>query len=482
MKLATVLATVLLSVSTAVGTIPLMVDGEVVPNDVLVLVRSGVRYADAEGLAELFGGRVVYNPQKRKLVMSLPSGDAVLTLGSPYVVMGSSTANVFHPVVFAQDRYVVPLESISRVLDGLSGREVSYDSHTGGLLVGKSGRARVRDDVFDCRVVEKENGTIIELLVSRRVPFDLLYGGGRWIDISLVGATVDTAAVRSGAIAGPVSDVRFRQQSGAFSISFKLDRDLQRHSAEFVPGDPARIRISLPIEVEIHRTELQVVVVDPGHGGKDPGAVGPEGVREKDVVLDIARKVARILRDELGLTVVMTRDDDTFIPLARRTEIANQAGADLFVSIHANANRRRSAKGTQTFFLAEARNDEERAVAALENSALRYELPEDVNPDNALDFILLDIAQSGAHHLSSKLAETVQVELAASLEINDRGLGQAGFYVLRGAFMPAILVETAFISNPAEEELLDTDSFRMKAARSIVEGIKRFKNLYDATQ
>jgi len=205
------------------------------------------------------------------------------------------------------------------------------------------------------------------------------------------------------------------------------------------------------------------IVVDAGHGGRDPGSIGPDGTREKDVTLKVARALAERLGREDGVEVVLTRDDDTFIALGERTRIANREEADLFVSIHANSAGSRSAEGFETYFLSAAKSEDARRVAKMENSAIRYESPE-IDPEslNELNFILWDLAQNEYLRESSALAETIQVELDRRLPLESRGVKQAGFFVLNGAYMPAVLFEMAFISNPREEALLNDSAFHTR--------------------
>lgn len=205
------------------------------------------------------------------------------------------------------------------------------------------------------------------------------------------------------------------------------------------------------------------IVIDAGHGGRDPGSIGPHGTREKDVTLKVARALAERLGREAGVEVVLTRDDDTFLALGERTRIANREEADLFVSIHANSAGRRSAEGFETYFLSAAKSEDARRVAKMENSAILYENPE-IDPESLdeLNFILWDLAQNEYLRESSALAETIQVELDRHLPLESRGVKQAGFFVLNGAFMPAVLFEMAFISNPREEALLNDSAFRTR--------------------
>jgi N-acetylmuramoyl-L-alanine amidase len=252
--------------------------------------------------------------------------------------------------------------------------------------------------------------------------------------------------------------------------------------------DPYRITISVNTASEgglagiptWRKNNIELVIIDPGHGGKDPGAVGRKyKTEEKDIVLDISRRVAKILRKN-GFEVKLTRDKDVFIPLGERTNFANRLGADLFVSIHANASVKTHPRGNETFFLARAKTDEARAVAALENSAIRFEQENSdiMEAVGDLDFILMDIVQNEYLKESSELAEMIQKEFDRKMDIPNRGVDQAGFYVLNRAYMPAVLVETAFISNEAEEKLLRRKSFRQDIAESIARGIMSFKQKY----
>ncbi len=218
-----------------------------------------------------------------------------------------------------------------------------------------------------------------------------------------------------------------------------------------------------------------VIVIDPGHGGEDTGAVGPRGALEKDITLGVAKKLSVSLRDKTGCAVVLTRDDDTFIPLEQRTAMANRVSADIFISIHVNAALSRTVDGIETYFLSfDATDDDARRVAAFENSfsALGKTHPE-VNDD--LKEILLDMASTESHHESSALAESVQTSLLKSARREDRGVKQAPFAVLVGATMPAILVEVGFISNPREEVRLSSPAGQARLADSITEGVINFK-------
>lgn len=218
----------------------------------------------------------------------------------------------------------------------------------------------------------------------------------------------------------------------------------------------------------------RVVIIDPGHGGRDPGKVGPRGVNEKDVVLAIGIRLGAILR-ERGFEVHLTRDRDTLIALDDRPRLANDwKGARqraLFVSIHANAWQP-SARGFETYFLSDARTEDARRVAEMENAAVAYEERVETGPE--ADLILNSLRNDFYVRASNDLAEVVQRRLAEFHSGPNRGVKQAAFRVLIGAFMPAVLVETAFISNPDEARLLSSSAFQQKLAYGMAAAIEEF--------
>jgi N-acetylmuramoyl-L-alanine amidase len=223
------------------------------------------------------------------------------------------------------------------------------------------------------------------------------------------------------------------------------------------------------------------VIIDPGHGGKDFGAPGfLPGVHEKDVVLEIAKRVAHKLREELSLEAVLTRTDDRYLTLEERTAFANTRNGDLFVSIHTNASRDPRAYGTETYFLNLATDDESIRVAAMENATSTKNISD-------LHSILNDLLKNAKINESSRLAAFVQGTLVKNLKlkgydrIKDKGVKQAPFYVLLGASMPSILVETAFISNRDECKRLTTPAYQEHLAESIAKGIRTYMQQLNPT-
>jgi len=222
-------------------------------------------------------------------------------------------------------------------------------------------------------------------------------------------------------------------------------------------------------------TRLRIVAIDPGHGGAEAGAEGRDGLLEKDLVLSIARRLRELLSERLGLSVILTRDGDRDLALDERTALANNNKADLFISIHADASPSRDATGSSVYFLSYSSPDAEGQVTSARSRGSA------VSGNSGLDFILWDMAQASHLSQSSRLAEIFQEELltATGTEKENRGIKQNTFVVLKGATMPAVLVEVGFISNPKEEELLETREHQERLAEALYRGVLRFKDVYE---
>jgi len=243
---------------------------------------------------------------------------------------------------------------------------------------------------------------------------------------------------------------------------------------EVSPIEPEMTEHVPPLE-EAKRARIKTIVIDPGHGGKDPGAIGPGGTKEKDVVLKIAHKLAKELHKNLKTRVILTRYHDIFLPLADRTAIANREKADLFISVHCNASLKSHTEGFEIYFLSEEASDEEaQAVANMENAVMALE--EKKEKGNELSSILWSLAMNEFMNESSELCSLICFEVDNSLRVvGNRGVKQAGFSVLKGAKMPAVLVEAAFISNESGERKLRSSKFQSELAESICAGVTKYK-------
>jgi N-acetylmuramoyl-L-alanine amidase len=223
---------------------------------------------------------------------------------------------------------------------------------------------------------------------------------------------------------------------------------------------------------------IKSIVIDPGHGGLETGAKGKFGALEKDITLPIALKLKAVIEKNLAYHVTLTRDKDINVALDDRAAIANNQKASLFISIHANSSLRRNAQGSETFFLSLNATDEEaRRLAYLENNSADLEKPIEEKDKDQVMMILWDLAQSAYLKQSQRLAEIVQDELNSLLGTANRGIKQARFKVLEGVACPAVLVEVAFISNPAEERELEKEEFQNGVVQAIYRGLVTYIKL-----
>jgi N-acetylmuramoyl-L-alanine amidase len=244
-----------------------------------------------------------------------------------------------------------------------------------------------------------------------------------------------------------------------------------RKGAAATPGVPGALPgPSKPQELPGIRT----IVLDPGHGGKEVGAIGAGGLMEKDLTLAICRRLADALAAKTGARVVLTRDDDTLVSLEQRTAIANQYKADLFLSVHLNAAVVKEARGSETYFLSlEASDELARRAAEVENASQASAASSDLN------LILWDLAQQAYLDESSKFAQAIQEEMNAATGVSNRGVKQAPFKVLVGATMPAALVEVGFITNAEEEKKLLSTEFQALMVDAIARAVQRYKTDYE---
>ena len=236
-------------------------------------------------------------------------------------------------------------------------------------------------------------------------------------------------------------------------------------------------------QVDPDQWAIDVVVIDPGHGGRDPGALGKAGTREKDVVLKVAKRLQGLLERKLKVKAVLTRTDDTHIPLGRRAKLALASGGKIFVSLHCNAGTRPQAVGSEVFFLSEAKTAEAAEVARMENAALQFEDETGTPEDHVeLEGIARGLLSTQFLKESQDLAADIRRQIVQHVSsTTDRGVKQANFYVMRGTMgaMPSVLVEMGFISNRAEERRLRSTAHQKQMAEAIFRGIRAFKQRYE---
>jgi N-acetylmuramoyl-L-alanine amidase len=367
----------------------------------------------------------------------------------------------------------VPLELVADILGDEAGIDFAWDAEALELRLARR-QVRMLEVFVD---VFHQHSSTVEIRFSA-VPRYRIERSADAVEIRLVGdrieLPVDTARARSELVGGIVVDsdrLRVTLAPGAGAAEPRLIEEGGARLVIDVFRQATRGTLGTEGDFEL-KPGVRTVVIDPGHGGTESGAVGPNGSEEKNLSLMIARSLQRLLERRLRLRVVLTRDDDVYVPLETRTAVANQNQADLFISLHFNSYLGISAHGAETYFLSREASDRVAAeVAATENQAGGDE----ADPESALQLILWDLAQS--YHLaeSQRFASLVQEELNLTLGLRDRGVKQAPFRVLTGATMPAVLVELGFISNPEEEAQLQSPIYQADLVDSLFRAVRRFK-------
>ena len=452
------------------------------------LDHDGFSYVSLKALSAALGGALKLGRQAGDAVLSLPGLRLSFLADSPDMVrLEAGAATLSHPARPSPGDLHVPADFLTAVLAPLVDKAAlkapaAVSAASSGTLdvtiVGGRDTLRL---VFECPapVAWKLEETTSELLLR----LDGKAGEPPWPSRQL-----GTPVIRS---------MTFEPGAGPESLVVRLVK-----GEGFLRADSAELKNPFRIVVEVQggggkepepagepvvaRAGLRTIVLDPGHGGEQKGAEGKAGQFEKEITLDVARRLQERLHRE-GLAVILTRTEDADLPLVERTAVANREQAGLFFSIHVNASPRPEARGAETYYLAyQAMDRESGALADAENAAASHP-GATAEPDSgsggeagsATGLILWDLAQSEHLRESSELAQIVQKSLNEALGLKDRGVKQAPFRVLMGAAMPAVLVEIGFLSNPGEETALATPEYRDKIADALQQAVMEFKRNAD---
>ena len=439
---------------------------------------------DLKDLADLLDVKWVESRNGERIRLDLPVRSLIFTSRSPFVLAGDDLKQMPLFVLKRGDDFLIHVEPLVTLLAEFYPGELLYDPANNRLLVTPP-----RHDLFGVRYSVQPGMTRVLIPAGRLLECrsDTVPGGG--VTLFFPGCRIDTAKFAGQREVGRISELIAAQvkegaritiipDSGAIFSRVAKFTDPPLYSVEFITGGGSGWDHEAQRRLDEDRDAwaLDMVVIDPGHGGKDPGAVGPTRLYEKEVVLDVGIRLKKAL-EKKGVRTVMTRETDIFIPLAQRTRIANNAGGKLFVSLHCNAIEHGRARGLETYFLAPAKTERAMKVAMKENSVIRFEESQDQYQDlTEENYILLTMAQANFARESEQFAAIVQDQVSGVLDLKDRGVDQAGFYVLIGASMPAVLVEMAFISDKAEEKRLRRNEFRQQMADQLCLAVLRFLN------
>lgn len=475
--------------------------------DIGAFRRTGTLYVSLTDLVHLFSLSSYENRDARKLEVKRTSLRIKVSGANPFVVITDQTGRpsvvqLSHDVIYAAGTFFVPLGSFLPLFPLTFGVQAFFNPGENLLHIGGEASATLYDIpgvVFE----PKANGILIRIAARKKLrEFENWLRTDGWLYVTIADARADTAAINAMQPSLPVKQVIAIQSPTAIQLTFKLSGKIA--ASEIIHDEqsddllllvrtvsteeaiqPLRDRdTQADLERRRKSWELDVIVLDAGHGGYDPGSIGVAGVREKDVTLGVALKLGKLITKNMkGVRTVYTRSDDRFVELDKRGRIANEAGGKLFISIHANSLRRKPnpTRGFEVYLLRPGRTEEAIAIAERENSVIELEegYEERYQQLTEENFILVAMAQSAHVKASEMFADLTQKEMASHTGMHNRGVRQAGFLVLVGAAMPNVLVETGYLSNREDERFLRSEAGQMRIAEALLRSIRKYQGEYE---
>ena len=464
--------------------VKILLENQLLETVIPSVIENDRLFVSARNIIEALGGRITWFPALKLMTININDRTARLVIDEPSLEIDKKVIPLEIPARIIDNRVMIPLEVINIITEV----DIKWENQTKTLFINA-----IRPYLLKIRSYSHPDKTRVVIDLSEKTEFraDKLINPDR-IFIDIMGSIVkieDTSkqleindgvikTVRAAQFNQEITRVVFDLYKEARYELFSLVEPDRVVIDIFKSGEVAVISETIPVKPEVKPTPgseitgKRVVIIDPGHGGKDPGAIGPTGLRESEVTLGIALNLEKLLKGA-GIPTYLTRSKDEFVYLEDRTKFANQKNGFVFVSIHANSvlKHRPSAEGIETFVLSSKYiGASARDVADRENRASRAH-PE-VDTDLAL--IIADLEESANIKYSLDFAEIVQKKLVNYLKLVNRGVKQAPFVVLKGANMVSVLAEIAFISNPEEEKLLKNSEFRQKSAQGLFEAIKYY--------
>jgi len=431
---------------------------------------------------------------------------------SPYIIItprSGGVPKVFQlptSTYFRNDETLIPIQFATDALEIIVERALQFEKPN-KLIFGKKisspseGKQWMYDipdlppttgyDITGLSITEKVNGTLIRVHSKSRIPSYFSSFSDDELTIIFRKVNADVEKTNRGEISELINKIETRNVGPDVEFKFNLGNNYSTSEVMNVAGsNDVIITIHNKVFSQVDQNQkykekwdFDVVVIDAGHGGKDPGAIGIDKLKEKDITLSVALKLGEIIKKEMpDVKVVYTRSNDTFIDLYKRGKIANENNGKLFISIHCNSTKKKptDASGAEVYLLRPGRTEEAIEIAETENSVIKYEdNPQRYEKLTDENFILVSMAHSSYMKYSEKFAELLHKDFDLNLKIKSRGVKQAGFYVLVGASMPSVLVETGFISNKEDAKFLKSASGQKQIAESIFSSIKTYRKFYE---
>ena len=471
--------------------------------------RGGTLYGSATDLAAAFRIAGNFNRETKQLELRSPKYVIILTTNNPFIVIidkdtNASVIQLPLNVLYAANAFFVPIEPFIEVLDDLISETITYDVDEQQIVVGRIVQ-KSPFNITGLTIEQKSNGSLIRLHCTKPLRDYESWlkpeGNDTWLYVTIADAKANVDALNATRTQGIVKQVLVFQSPTSVQLTFHLKGKIK--SSELIP-DPSSDNILLAIQTpsddqmtsrafqdigktldrERNRWKLDCIVIDPGHGGDDPGTIGVTRTKEKDITLAVGLKLGKLIEKNLsGIRIIYTRKRDEFIELYRRGQIANGAGGKLFISIHCNSMPRKPnpESGFEIYLLRPGKTENALRIAERENDVVKLEKGYEQRYQQLTEehFILLTMAQSAYVKYSEQFADILQQEMGKHLDIENNGVKQAGFYVLVGASMPNVLVETAYLSNRQDERMLKSQKGQQRMAEAIFNGVKRYKREYE---
>ena len=435
------------------------------------------------------------NEQRQKTLLYLVKDRITFTGNNTFVIVNNQIVQITVPCLWQNGEVWIPIEQFVEIINENTEFSMNFIRKDFRIDFEKSDV-----NISGLELVPKENGLLIHIFALKEFDKKLINLAMRngWFHIDIYGAKIDTNAISSIPGTGIVSKIQGIQLGETVSIAFKMKSDNYkwdpvysdesndfyinlRNKDDKLDDKSARLQMQRELSEQKKKSYINTIVLDAGHGGKDPGAIGYKRVFEKNIVLSVTLKLGKIIKQEMSdVEVIYTRDKDIYPPLWQRTKIANEKNGKIFVSIHANWNRNQNVSGCETYFLSADKDEKAKEVVLKENSVIKeFETMDDHEKysDSNLN-ILATMTQSRVIRQSQYLASLIQESLKKNLKkvgINSNGVRQGPFWVLVGATMPNVLVEIGYISNKKESKLLKNKTTQEEIARAIFLGIKKFK-------
>lgn len=476
--------------------------------------KGNIAFVSTNEMAQAFGVNHFYNPSNKKIDLKFDNYVLKITAKNPFVVLTSKSGKESESyqlpltTLLMKGEVFIPLHYSSILLEKCFEKKINFSASAG--YIAKTEKPLVETPFVkpeiktetpiatafppvDVKISidEKANGTLITIKPDKKVSKVEHQIRNDTLRILFTNAGLDKNKIQGTSLKGLVKGVDVSTVSLGTVLNIALKKDYATYDLITDGGKDILVSVhnkkferkDSKAEIKKDRWLFDVVVIDPGHGGKDYGAIGVGNTIEKEINLAIALKLGDMIKENLkDVKVVYTRKDDTFVELYKRGKIANENNGKLFISIHCNSAPKKNStpNGFEVYLLRPGRTDEAIAIAEFENSVIqlednpnRYEKLTDEN------FILVSMAHSSYMKYSEKFAGLLDNHVRQNLKINSRGVKQAGFYVLVGASMPSVLVEAGFLSNKNDAEYLKSTRGQYDIAEAVFNAVKSFKFYYD---